>query len=322
MRRSVREAIVGFSLLAAIASALGLTYWLRGLSLARNTWSLQVRFEEAEGLAERSPVVYRGVLVGNVRSVRVTPEAVLAELEINKPDLRLARPVVAEIGEATLLGGEAQVKLIAAPVPLPPGSPGPGSRHCDSARMLCNGSQIRGVAGATLESVTALMQKLLEQGDRERLVSKFANVAVSFDQTSRQASVFMRDGQELVKQLEASVRKAQPTIVNLNATTAHARSLMAALDNPKTVADLQKTVANAEKLTARWEAVGGDVNKVTADPQFMSGVRSVAIGLGKFFDELYPAQTAAAREKAANDNSPREQPGKPQPQAYPLPASR
>jgi phospholipid/cholesterol/gamma-HCH transport system substrate-binding protein len=41
-------------------------------------------------------------------------------------------------------------------------------------------------------------------------------------------------------------------------------------------------------LTAKWKAVGGDVKKLTDDPQFMDGVRSVAMGLGKFFDELYP----------------------------------
>lgn len=301
MRRSVREAIVGFSLIAAVASAVGLTYWLRGMSLSRNSWSVQVRFVEAEGLAERSPVVFRGVLVGNVRSVRVTPDAVLAVLEINNPNLRLARPVVAEVGEATLLGGEAQVKLIAGGGPLPPGAPNPGSRACDPARMLCNGSQISGVSGATLESVTALIQKLMEQADKEQIVSRFSALALSFDQTSRQATVFMKDGQALVKELEASVRRAQPTIDNLNATTAHARNLVAALDNPKTVGELQKTVANAERLTARWDAVGGDVNKLSADPQFMNGVRSVAIGLGRFFEELYPAQTAAAREKAASN---------------------
>jgi len=298
MRRSVREAIVGFSLIAAAASAVGLTYWLRGVNFSRNTWTVQARFAEAAGLAERSAVAYRGVLVGNVRRVRVTPEAVLAELEINNTELRLGNPVLAEITEATLLGGEAQVNLIPGGPNLPPGSPSPNSPQCKTSQMLCNGSQIRGVSGASLQSVTALMQKLLEQGDKEQLVSKFSALAVSFDQTSKQATAFMKDGQVLVKELEASVRKAQPTIDNLNATTAHARNLIAALDNPKTVGELQKTVANAEKLTARWEAVGGDVNKLSSDPQFMNGVRSVAIGLGKFFDELYPAQTAAAKEKA------------------------
>ncbi len=317
MRRSVREAIVGFSILAAAASAVALTFWLRGMNFSRNTWTVQARFEEAAGLAARSPVVYRGVLVGNVRSVRVTPGAVLAQLEINNTDLRLSNPVMAEIREATLLGGEAQVNLIPAGPALAAGSPSPTSPQCNGRQMLCNGGEVNGVAGASLQSVTALMQKLLEQGDKEQLVTKFAALAVSFDQTSKQATAFMKDGQALVKELEASVLKAQPAIDNLNATTAHARNLVAALDNPKTVAELQKTVANAEKLTARWEAVGGDVNKVTSDPQFMNGVRSVAIGLGKFFDELYPAQTAAARDKAA-----REQAGKPQPKAYPLPASR
>lgn len=322
MRRSVREAIVGFSIIAAGASAVGLTYWLRGMNFSRNTWTVQARFDQAAGLAPRSAVVYRGVIVGNVRSVRVTPEAVLAELEINNTDLRLANPVMAEISEATLLGGEAQVNLIPGGSKLAAGSPSPNSPRCNPKVMLCNGGDITGIPGASLQSVTALMQKLLEQGDKEQLVSKFSALAVSFDQTSKQATAFMKDGQDLVKELEASVRKAQPTIDNLNATTAHARSLMAALDNPKTVADLQKTVANAEKLTARWEAVGGDVNKVTSDPQFMNGVRSLAIGLGKFFDELYPAQTAAAREKAAREKAAQETVGKSLRPAYPLPASR
>jgi phospholipid/cholesterol/gamma-HCH transport system substrate-binding protein len=76
----------------------------------------------------------------------------------------------------------------------------------------------------------------------------------------------------------------------LNATSAHVRNLAAALDNPKTIAELQNTVANAEQLTARWDQVGGDVKKLTGDEQFMNGIRSVAIGLGKFFDELYPGR--------------------------------
>ena len=47
----------------------------------------------------------------------------------------------------------------------------------------------------------------------------------------------------------------------------------------------------------RW----GDVSKLTSDPRFMDGVRSLAIGLGQLFDELYPAQTGLAKDKAAKD---------------------
>ncbi len=322
MRRSVREAIVGFSLLAAVSSAVGLSLWLRGLSLTRQYWSVQARFPQADGLAVRSPVVFRGVMVGTVRSVQITPEAVVAQLEITNPSLRLALPAAAQIGQVSLLGGESQVALVSGGRPLPGSAPDPRSRSCDRQRMLCDGSTISGREGASLTNLTNLMYRMLEEVERESLVDKLATVATGIDKTAREATVFLQEGRGLVKDgkglvqggkglvqggigmvqaIESSVQKAQPTISNLNASSAHLRQLMAALDNPKVVSDLQRTVANAERLTAQWEAVGGDVHRLTGDPAFRDGMRSVAVGLGQFFDELYPAQTGAARDKAARE---------------------
>ncbi|MCP9775791.1 MlaD family protein [Cyanobium sp. WAJ14-Wanaka] len=288
MRRSVREAIVGFSLLAALASAAGLSLWLRGISLNRSNWTVRASFAQASGLAERSAVTYRGVQVGNVRRVRVTPGAVIADLEISKADLHLAKPAYAEISSASLLGGDSQVSLVSTGPLLPPNAPAPYSKTCNQAVMLCNGSSIVGLEAASLSTVTALMHKMLTEVDKDNLISKFSKLTTSFEQTSQDASGFLKDGQVLVKKLDKSVDHAQPTITNLNASTAHLRNLLVALDNPKTVKDLQQTVSNAEKLSAKWNAVGGDVKKLTDDPKFMDGVRSVAVGLGKFFDELYP----------------------------------
>ena len=288
MRRSVREAIVGFSLLAAISSAVGLSFWLRGISLSRTNWTVQANFEQATGLAERSAVVYRGVQVGNVRKVRVTPQAVVAELEITNPDLHLAKPAYAEIGEASLLGGEAQVSLVSTGPLLPANSPAPYAKACNQAVMLCNGSTIAGLQSPSLSSVTALMNKMLTQVDQVKLIDKFTTLTGAFDKAAVDASSFLKDGKVLVKKLDRSVDNVQPTLTNLNAGSASLRNLLAALDNPKTVRELQSTVSNAEVLTAKWNAVGGDVKQLTDDPKFMDGVRSVAIGLGKFFDELYP----------------------------------
>ena len=58
--------------------------------------------------------------------------------------------------------------------------------------------------------------------------------------------------------------------------------------------DLKQTVTNARKLTARIDAVGGDIEQLTDDRQFMQGLRSVMIGLGAFFDEVYPAKTGTS----------------------------
>ena len=289
MRRSIREAVVGFSLLAALSSAVGLSFWLRGISLSRQNWSVKASFAEASGLAERSPVTYRGVLVGSVRRVTVTPQAVVAELEINHADLNLAQPTRAEIGEASLLGGEAEVALISNGPSLPPGSANPRSKACNQTVAICNGATIEGIQGPSLTSVTTLMHKMLVETDQMQLLSKVSTAASSFERTAKDTSAFMKDGQSLAKELETSVKAAQPTITNLNSSSAHLRRVLAALDNPQTLKDLQATVSNAEQLTAKWNSVGGDVTKLTDDPRFMDGIRSVAVGLGKFFDELYPA---------------------------------
>ena len=288
MRRSVREAIVGFSLLAAISSAVGLSFSLRGISISRTNWTVQADFDQARGLAERSAVVYRGVQVGNVRKVRVTPKAVVAELEITNPDLRLAKPAYAEIGEASILGGEAQVSLVSTGPLLPANAPAPYTKACNQAVMLCNRSSIAGLQSPSLSTVTALMSKMLAQVEQEKLIDKFTTLTGSFNKAAVEASSFLQDGKVLVKKVDGSVDKLQPTIANLNAGSASLKNLMAALDNPKTVKELQTTVTNAEVLTAKWNAVGGDVKKLTDDPKFMDSVRSVTVGLGKFFDELYP----------------------------------
>lgn len=311
MRRSVREALVGFSLLAAISGGFGLWLWLRGVSLGRSTWTVTASFADASGLAERSPVSYRGVLVGSVRSVKVTNRAVLAELEITDPSLRLARPVVAQVGTSSLLGGDSQVSLFSSGPPLPESLPGPRERGCDSRRMLCQNAQVPGVATASLQTVTDTVQKLLAQADRDKLVQKMVAATASFEATAREAEKLSKDGQvfvaqanQLVGTLNRSAGKIDPILTNANNASVdvaqasrHIRNLSAALDNPRTVADLQATLNNAKQLTDRWSAVGGDVRKLTDDPKFMDGIRNVSVGLGRFFEELYPAQTSAARDR-------------------------
>jgi phospholipid/cholesterol/gamma-HCH transport system substrate-binding protein len=317
MRRSVREALVGFSLLAALASGLGLWFWLRGISLSRNTWTIKANFVDAAGLADRSPVTFRGVLVGNVRRVSVTGETVVAELEITDPRLRLARPVVARVGTASLLGGDAQVSLLAGGKPMTSSLPGPRDSGCNDSRIVCNGGKVTGVAAASLDTVTETVQKLLDQADRQNLVHQMVAATASFERTARETEkltksgqVFLGDAQVLVTQLNRSVGKVDPILSNLNLASAdaaratkHVGNLTAALDNPRTVSDLQSTLTNAKQLTDRWSAVGGDVSKLTGDQKFLDGIRSVSIGLGRFFEELYPAEVEAARERKARQEA-------------------
>jgi phospholipid/cholesterol/gamma-HCH transport system substrate-binding protein len=186
--------------------------------------------------------------------------------------------------------------------------------------MVCHRGRVAGVAAASLDTVTETVQKLLDDAERQQLVPQMVAATKSFEQSareteklSRQGQVFIKDTRGLVNNVNRAVGKADPIITNLNAASADAaratreaakaskdvRRITASLSTSGSVADLQATLANARKLTDRWQAVGGDVNKLTGDPKFLDGIRSVAVGLGSFFEELYPAQVDAARQRDA-----------------------
>ena len=304
MRRSVREALVGFSILAAVAGGLAFWFWLQGISLRRDTWMFVAHFRDAAGLAARSPVSYRGVVVGHVRGLRITREAVEAELEINDPQLRLARPLLARIGSGSLLGGDAIVALIPVGRALPGSLEDPRSPRCNNSRMVCQGSVVRGAVAPSLGDVTETMQRLLSTAEQQRLVPEVVATTKAFGATAERADRLMVEAQRLSRDLQRAVSQADPILRNLDRASANAAratgnvaTMTAALDDPRSIADLKATLSNASKLTARWEAVGGDVQKLTNDPQFLDGMRSVAVGLGKFFDELYSAPTDAVRTR-------------------------
>ena len=285
MRRSVRDAIVGFTVIGGIIGFASTALWLRGVRLGASHWTLTARFDDAAGLAERSPVTYRGILIGAVRSIEVTPEAVVAELEINKGDLRLPRPVTVTVGAGSLLGGDAKVALVSRGEPLPQDAPLPRGVDCQPTRQLCNGGAVVGREAPSLSTVTATMQELLAQVQDERVIP---NVAASLEQMEATTKEF----EALTVQLLDELAKAAPVIRNLEAATAHVNNIAASLDNPQTVSELKQTAANAAQLTAKIDAVGGDVAQLTGDPEFMKGVRNLTIGLGELFGEIYPAQTA------------------------------
>ena len=285
MRRSVRDAIVGFAVVGGIVGFASTTLWLRGVRLGSSHWTVTARFNDAAGLAERSPVTYRGIMVGSVRSIAVTPEAVVAELEINKGDLRLSLPVTATVGAGSLLGGDAQVALLSSGTPLPQDAPLPQAPGCQPTRQLCSGGTVVGQEVPSLSTVTATMQELLAQVQEERVIP---NMAASLELINATTKKF----EALTLQLQDDLAKAAPVIRNLETATAHMNNIVASLDNPQTLSELQQTVANAAELSAKINAVGSDVARLTGDPEFMKGVRNLTIGLGELFGEIYPAHTA------------------------------
>ena len=100
MRRSLREATIGFTLLTALAGGIGLWFWVSGAVFGQRTWSFRLRFDDAAGLSPQSSVSFRGVVVGAVRRVRADATGVRVDVQILEEQLRLPRPMVAQVRSA------------------------------------------------------------------------------------------------------------------------------------------------------------------------------------------------------------------------------
>ena len=165
--------------------------WLRGVRLGSESWIVTADFANAGGLAARSPVTFRGIMVGTVRSVDVTPMSVKATLEINADDLQLPLPVKAAVSSASLLGGDSQVELVTSGVPLPKNAPKPKSGRCRNSGILCNGATISGESTSSLSSLTASLEQLLNEAQKSNLIPELVESTKQFGITSQDASKFL-----------------------------------------------------------------------------------------------------------------------------------
>jgi phospholipid/cholesterol/gamma-HCH transport system substrate-binding protein len=301
MRRSVKEASIGFSILAATVGGIGLWFWLSGVVFGSKSWPIRLRFLDAAGLAPGSSIIFRGVPVGSVKTVTHLGDAVLVTAQINDPQLILPRPISAQVRSGSLLGGDSQVALETTAL-INPKTEGPLASNCDPVLVVCANGMVQGVTTPSLTSVMGMMQNLLAKAEKENIIGKGAitltevsKTSKAFGVTAKRTDAVLISGNQLVTQLQQAVKEADPVIKNLkmataqaNATLKHTNNIVSAFDNPKTINELKRTVSNAEQLTRRIDAIGGDVQQLSGDPSFVDGLRSVTLGLGKFFDELYP----------------------------------
>jgi len=304
MRRSFREAAVGLSILAALAVAGGLWLRLRGHQFASAAWTVAVHLDDAAGLVPRSTVHYRGVDVGMIRSVTPEPGFVAVQVEISDPALVILQPVTAQVGSGSVLGGTAQLVLTGSSNPLPAPT-SPTAEDCPSTQQLCAGDVLQGTRSPTLGDVTASAAALLDQA-AEGLIKANNSFTTAADNTS----VLMESLQDLAQRLSPSVDQINATAVNLNTMTRHLANAAAELDRPETVAQFQQTMANVENatdqlnakagvilanvesFTANLDRIGSDIVGITSDPAVANGLRSLTVGLGLLFEDLYPEQLA------------------------------
>ena len=281
MRRSLRDAFVGFSLLGGLVIFSGAMLWLRDFRLGSKTWEISASFKDASGLAKMSPVTYRGIIVGSVQKISFTPNTVETKIKLNNDNLILPKPVIAKIVTSSMLGGDAQLSLISLGKSLNKNELIKVNKDCPQKRILCSGDEIKGVEMVSISSLTEGINGIIDEADKQAIVNKVSESIQQFDRT--QANL-----DELVLLSKSELIRAKPIISELTKASFHLNNILESLDNPETLKDIQELASTSSSLTKKIDQMSSDMGNIMEDKELINALKKVTIGLSKLFDDIYP----------------------------------
>ena len=281
MRRSLRDAFVGFSLLGGLVIFSGAMLWLRDFRLSSKTWEISANFKDASGLAKMSPVTYRGIIVGSVKEINFTPNTVETKIKLNNDSLILPKPVIAKIVTSSMLGGDAQLSLVSLGKSLNKKELLKVKKDCPNKIILCSGDKIKGVSMVSMTSLTEGINGIIDEADRQAIINKISESIDQFDRT--QANL-----DELVLLSKSEILRAKPIISELTNASIHLNNILESLDNPKTLKDIKELASTSRSLTKKMDQIGSDMGNMMEDKELLNALKRVTIGLGKLFDDVYP----------------------------------
>ncbi|ABX08246.1 MlaD family protein [Prochlorococcus marinus] len=281
MRRSYREAIVGFTLLGGVVLLSGIIIWLQGFRVGRNDWNIVATFDDASGLSDGTPVTFRGIKVGSVEKISFNTRNVKANLRLNTNKLLLFKPVYAKVLASSVLGRDMEVSLISKGVHSQNITSLPNKKDCPSNLIVCDGDTIKGQAIKNISTLTEELNELLDQAGEEEVISKMVKSIGQFDETQQELK-------ELIELSKEEMIRAKPIITELKKTVAHINNILAVVDNPETLGHIKQTAKSMSSTTQKLDKLATDLSKMINNEELTSAIQSAAIGIGKLFNDLYP----------------------------------
>jgi len=281
MRRSLRDSIVGFSLLGGILIFTFFSFWLRGIKLSSKNWFLFAEFSNASGLSKKSPVTYRGILVGSIEDILFTNESIKAKIVLNNPDIILPKPAFARVVTNSFLGGDVQVALETSEKTIPKNTEKALSEKCDSKLIICQGDTITGKQLSSLSSITNRINLILKESNQENLIENVVNSIDQFDRTQENLD-------ELIYLSKQEVLRIKPLIKEVTIAASHLNDILSTINDKQTLKDIKLTITAAESISGKIDNMSDDFEQLLKDKELTKSIRDLTIGLSKFLNEIYP----------------------------------
>ena len=281
MRRSLRDSIVGFSLVGGLIIFTSFSFWLRGIRLSSKDWFIFANFNNASGLSKKSPVTYRGIIVGSIEDLIFTNESIKAKIVINNPEIILAKPAFAKVVTNSFLGGDVQVALETSEENLPKNIEKATSKACNKNLIVCEGDTITGKQLSSLSNITNRINQLLKDSNQENLVENIINSIEQFDKTQVNLD-------ELIYLSKKEINRVEPLLNELTIAAGHLNKLLATMNDEETLEDIKLTLESSRSIFEKLDLMADDFQLLIKDKELTSSLRDLVIGLSKFLNEVYP----------------------------------
>ena len=281
MRRSLRDSIVGFSLAGGLIIFTSFSFWLRGIKLSSKDWFLFANFNNASGLSKKSPVTYRGIIVGSIEDLIFTNESIKAKIVINNPEIILAKPAFAKVVTNSFLGGDVQVAIETSEANLPKNTEKATSKLCNKNLIVCEGDTIKGKQLSSLSNITNKINQLLKDSNQENLVENIIKSIEQFDKTQENLD-------ELIYLSKQEINRVKPLLNDLTIAAGHLNTILAALNDAETLEDIKLTLEASSSISQKIDLMADEFELLMKDQELTSALRDLAIGLSKFLNEIYP----------------------------------
>ena len=281
MRKSLRDSIVGFSLAGGLIIFTSFSFWLRGIKLSSKDWFIFANFNNASGLSKKSPVTYRGIIVGSIEDLIFTNESIKAKIVINNPEIILAKPAFAKVVTNSFLGGDVQVAIETSEANLPKNTEKATSKLCNKNLIVCEGDTIKGKQLSSLSNITNKINQLLKDSNQENLVENIIKSMEQFDKTQENLD-------ELIYLSKQEINRVKPLLNDLTTAAGHLNTILATMNDAETLEDIKLTLEASSSISQKINLIADDFELLMRDQELTRALRDLAIGLSKFLNEIYP----------------------------------
>lgn len=253
--RTLKEGSVGLFIIVGVLLFGGIALWLRGVKLGERNYEITAEFPEVDGVQEGDPVRYRGLRVGRVKEIVAGTNDVEIVMEIDSSEILIPREVTIKTNSSGLIG-ETSVDIEPPETAVTFENPNmtPLANSCDPELILCDGEELSGVSGITLDDFFPLMYELSSRLSANPEL--FDNVSSAAENAATAANEITQLSQD-VAILVADVRSQ----LNSFADTADTVSVSLEEASGEIGTTVAKYQATADKLNQLADNANGLINQ-------------------------------------------------------------